>query len=275
MKRFTFRYFLGSLLLLLFTTTVFAVDNKDLPARPSPERLVNDMAGLMTPGQRDELEKLVVDFDRTTSTQIAIVTMHSLGGYEASEYATQLGQYWGVGRKGKNNGIVILVALDDRKMAIATGYGVEGALTDAISGRIVRNEMVPEFKNRNYYKGLENAVRAIIAATKGEYTNDDPPDAESPGGGGGIAILIFIAIIIIIVLAVIKGGGGKGGGGYMSRRGSRATDFITGAILGSILNGGGRSSGGSGWGGGSSGGGDGFGGFGGGSFGGGGASGSW
>lgn len=262
------RFILFALLWCSITAISFAQSAKDLPPRPSPQRLVNDLAGIMTPSQQDQLEQELVAFDRTTSTQITIVTVRSLNGFEPSEYATALGQTWGVGQKGKNNGVIVLVATEDRKMNISPGYGLEGALTDAMCGRIIRNEMAPEFKAGNYYLGLDKAAKAIIAATKGEYTNDASPAGD---GAGFVPFLILFVIIVIIIVAAIRGGGkGGGGGNYMSRRGG---DFITGAILGSIFSGGGSSGGGS-WGGGSSGGG-GFGGFGGGSFGGGGASGSW
>lgn len=271
MKRTAFFTCLLSLLLLLpgFSPVWSATDTKDFPPRPSPPRLVNDLAGIMTPAQQDELERELVDFDRSSSTQITIVTVKNLGDYEPADYATKLGNYWGVGRKEKNNGVIILVSSEDRKINISPGQGLEGALTDAMCGRIIRNEMAPEFRSGNYYNGLDKAAKAVIAATKGEYTNDAPADAGDDGFWG-IAGLIFVVIVIIIIIAAIKGGGGGGGRRYMSRRGS---DFLTGAILGSIFN-----SGGGGWGSGggsSSGGGGGFGGFGGGSFGGGGASGSW
>ncbi|WP_118953303.1 TPM domain-containing protein [Taibaiella helva] len=272
MKRTAFFSFFLALLLLLpgFSSVWSAPDTKNFPPRPSPPRLVNDLAGIMTPAQQDELERLLVDFDRTTSTQITIVTIKNLGDYEPADYATQLGNYWGVGRKEKNNGVVILVSSEDRKINISPGQGLEGVLTDAMCGRIIRNEIAPEFRSGNYYNGLDKAARAVIAATKGEYKNDAPPDAGDDGFWG-VPILILVVIVIIIIIAAIKGGGGGGRGNYMSRRGS---DFLTGAILGSIFSSGG--SGGSGWGSGSSGGGGGgFGGFGGGSFGGGGASGSW
>lgn len=275
MRSFPSRYILSSLLLFFSFLTAFAVPDKELPPRPSPPRLVNDLARMMTPQQQDELERLLVSYDQTSSSQVAIVTVPDLNGNDIAEYGIALFNKWGIGQKGKDNGVLIIASSGDRKMWIVTGRGLEGALTDAKSGQIVRNEMIPEFKAGNYYRGFERAANAVIAVTKGEYTNDAPPDAESEGVPG---IIVFIIVIIIIlgILAVIKGGGGGGSGGYMSRRGSRATDFITGAILGSILNGGGSGRG-SGWGGGGfgGGGGGGFGGFGGGSSAGGGAGGSW
>ena len=196
MKSFFWKRFLSLILLQFIVAGSFAQSAKDFPPRPNPPRLVNDLAGMMTPAQQDELERLLVNFDNTTSTQITIVTIKNLGGYEPSEYATQLGQSWGVGRKGKNNGVVLLASAEDRKVAIATAYGIEGALTDAMSGRIIRNEIVPEFKAGNYYNGFSKAANSIIAATKGEYTNDDPPDA---GGGGGIVPIIIILVIFIVL----------------------------------------------------------------------------
>lgn len=262
MKILFLKRFITFCLLLLLSVTTFAQD-KDFPERPSPERLVNDFAGMMRSDQQQALEQALVAYDKESSTQIAIVTVQSLNDHDIAEYATTLAQKWGIGQKGKNNGVLILASSGDRKMWIATGYGMEGVLPDGLVGRIVRNEMVPEFKTGNYYQGFKNAVVAIQEASKGEYTNENPDDDK--GGGAGLIVLV---IIVIIIIAVIKGGGG--GGNYMSRRGG---DFITGAILGNLLGGGGRG----GWGGGSGGssGGGGFGGFGGGGFGGGGAGSSW
>ncbi len=263
------RLLLFTLLWLGGTLVSVAQIEKELPARPSPQRLVNDLAGMMTPAQQEKLEQQLVEFDNTTSSQVAVVTVPSLNDHDVAEYAIALFNNWGIGRKGKNNGILIFASSGDRKMWIVTGQGMEGALTDAQAGRIVRNEMVPEFKAGNYYNGFDKAAKAVIAATKGEYTNENPPGSD--GGGGLVPFVILFIIIAIIVLAVIKGGGkGGGGGNYMSRRGG---DFITGAILGSIFSGGGSGSSGGSFGGGSSGGG--FGGFGGGYSGGGGAGGSW
>jgi uncharacterized protein len=271
MNIFSFKRFLSlclPLLLSFASVLSFAQDSKDFPAKPVPPRLVNDFAGLMTPAQQDNLEMQLDSFARSSSTQISIVTIKSLGDYEVSQYATELGNRWGIGTKEKKNGVIILVSRDDRKMNISPGYGLEGALTDAMCGRIIRNEMAPQFKAGNYYIGFQKAATAVIAATKGEYTAD--PHSGNDGKGAGIPIVLIIIAIVILIMLFSRGGGG-GGGNYMSRRGS---DFMTGAILGGLFGGGG-SGGGSGWGGGGSSGGGGFGGFGGGSFGGGGASGSW
>lgn len=252
----------------------FAYPDKDFPPKPSTPRLVNDLAGMMTPAQQDELERMLVRFDQESSTQISIVTIKNLGDYEVAQYATELGNKWGIGQKGKDNGVLIFASAEDRKINIAPGYGLEGALTDAMCGRIIRNEMVPEFKSGHYFNGFSKAADAVVKATKGEYTAD--PKKDGTEGPGVFGIVLVMAIIIFVIIAASKGGGSGGGRGgkgtYMSRRGG---DILTGALLGSLL-GGGRGGGG-GWGSGGGGGfgGGGFGGFGGGSFGGGGASGSW
>lgn len=250
---------------LLFFSTLFCFGKEgNFPDPPNPPRLVNDFAGMMTPLQQDNLEAQLDSFARETSNQVTIVTIKNLGGYDPSEYVTQLGIKWGVGAKGKDNGVIIFASEEDHKINISPGMGLEGALTDITCGQIIRNEMAPEFRNGNYFLGFQKAVNSVIAATKGEYKAD--PQAQSDGSSSlGLIILI---IVIVILIMLFSRGGGKGGGNYMSRRG---TDFLTGAILGSLL-GGGRGGGGFGSGGGSSGG---FGGFGGGSFGGGGASGGW
>jgi uncharacterized protein len=254
-------------LLVLMTFVSFADDSKDFPQKPSTPTLVNDFAKMMSPAEQQQLEQVLENYSNATSTQISVVTVNSLNDHDIAEYTTALAEKWGIGKKEKNNGVLILASLTDRKMWIATGYGMEGVLPDATVFSIVNNEMKPAFKSGNYYQGFRNAANAIIQASKGEYTNEDKGAHGKSGGGVGLIVLV---IIVIIILAAIKGGGRGGGGNYMSRSGG---SFITGAILGSLLGGGGR--GDSGGFGGSSGGGGGFGGFGGGGFGGGGAGGSW
>lgn len=254
-------------LLLLLSFFAHAADS-DFPARPTPPKLVNDLAHTMTAEQVQQLEEKLVNFDKTTSTQITIVTIKNLGGYEVEQYAVELANRWTIGQKSKNNGVLLLASIDDHRVNISTGYGLEGALTDAMCGRIIRNEITPAFKTGNFYEGFDKGTTAIIAATKGEYK----ADVEKPAKKGVGSIVIMILVIYFILWIISKMGGG-GRGNYMSGRGSRGFGggFLGGFIGGSLLGGGGSS----GWGGGSGSSGGGFGGFGGGSFGGGGASGSW
>lgn len=240
------------------------------PDVPNPPRLVNDFAHMLNTGEEERLEHKLEGFARTTSTQITIVTVEDLQGHDVSDYTVHVFNKWGIGQKGKNNGVLVLVSKNDRKAWITTGKGLEGVLTDAKTSRIFRNELRPAFKQGAYYEGLDKTADAIIAVTKGEYTADKAVD-----GGGGVPIGgIILFIIFIIIIIIVKGrGGGRGGGGYMSNRG--AGDIIAGMLLNEMLQGG-RHRGGGGWGGGGSDwGGGGFGGFGGGSSGGGGAGGSW
>lgn len=225
-------------------------------------KLVNDFTGTLTSAQQQALESKLVAFDDSTSTQIAVVIISSLKGNDIADYNVKLGRAWGVGGKEFSNGVVLLIAKDDRKLNIATGYGVEGALPDITCNQVIEDIIVPNFKGDDYYRGIEEGTDAIIKAVKGEYK---APAGYHKKGKSSVLRIVFIIIIIILFLAM--SGRGGGGGSFMSRRGFTA--WTIGNILGSM----GRSGGG-GWsgGGGSSGG---FGGFGGGSFGGGGASGSW
>lgn len=252
------------LIALLLVTLSLSGFSQDFPAKPN--KLVNDYTGTLSPEQIQQLEQKLVAFDDSTSIQVAIAILQSVGEYDINDYAQQLGRAWGVGTKGKDNGVMIVVALGDRKISIQTGYGVEGVLPDMYTRRIIDNDIKPYFKTGAYYEGLNAGTNAIIAISKGEYKNDKPKVGKQGSGGSGIIVIIIIIVVVIILLK--KGGGGGGGSQVIGGRG------VADALFWSMLLGGGRGSGGGGWGGGSSGGG-GFGGFGGGSFGGGGSSGSW
>ena len=233
--------------------------NATYPERPSPPRLVNDLAGMLNSGEGQALENKLVAFNDSTSTQIAIVIIKSLDGMEKNQYATELAEKWGIGNKKKDNGILILVSKTDRQIFIATGRGVEEFLPDAICERIIENDIKPNFKSGNYYEGLNSATDEMMARLRGTFVNEN--QGRRLIKSIPFPIIIFIIIFIIVVISSLFRGGGPGGtlgsGGW-----------IAGAMLGEMLGG----SGGGGSSGGDSGG---FGGFGGGSFGGGGAGGSW
>lgn len=253
---YTFSQYLT--LFLLLTLTVSA---QDIPPRPNPPKLVNDLANQLNPTEEASLEQKLVAYNDSTSTQIAVVIVPTVGEYPMADYAFKLGREWGVGQKGKNNGIVLLWAPDDRKVFIATGYGMEGAVPDAIAKRIVSQEIIPEFKNKMYYRGLDRGVDAIMRAAAGEYEAEPATQGEE-GFPLGLVFIIFMIIMFIILRN--RGGGGGRGGGYRSSGGPIIWPYNTHSSWGS-------SSGSFGGGGG----GGGFGGFGGGSFGGGGAGGSY
>lgn len=256
------------LTLLFISVCAVAQVEKYIPAPSVPPRLVNDFTKTLTEQQRQALEYKLVAYDDSTSNQIVIALVNDLNGYDPVEYAVALGRKWGVGGKEFNNGVVVLISKETRDVFIATGYGLEGAIPDITAKSIIDNSLLPNFKQGNFYRGLDETTDDIIKAAAGEY--------KAPQGYGkrkekakGIAGAIIVILIILFV--IIGNRGGRGGGGMASRRGYK--EFGTGWIIGSILSGmsrGGGSSGG-GW----SGGGGGFGGFGGGGFGGGGAGGKW
>ncbi|WP_293912681.1 MULTISPECIES: TPM domain-containing protein [unclassified Sphingobacterium] len=264
-------YLRSMFLLSLFFMLLLRAGAQDFPA--TPNRLVNDYTNTLNSTQVQELERKLLAFEDSTSIQIAVVVMNTTGDYDIADYAVRLGQKWGVGNKKYNNGILLLVALGDRAVTIQTGYGIEGAVPDAIAYRIIENEIKPAFRQRDYYTGIDRATSALISYTKGEYRSDPSDRTQGQPSGGGILKIIIFVVIVIIVLAARKGGGGGGNGGGRVIGGRGANDLIWWTLLNGMLGGGGR--GGSSGGDFGGGGGGGFGGFGGGGFGGGGASGRW
>jgi uncharacterized protein len=248
----------------LFLQVSFA---QQIPARPNPPRLVNDFAGVLSPDQKEALERKLVEYDDSTSVQIVIVTIKTTGDYDEQQFALKILRDWGVGNKSTNNGLVLLAVIDDRKVRIETGYGLEGAVPDIIAKRIIENDIIPAFKSGNFYRGFDEATSSIMSAVKGEY--QAPEGYRNRGKATDGSKLLMMMAVMLIVLWILSKSGGSGGGGMMSRRGYRGWGGPT--VWWFPTGGGGGFSGG---GGGFSGGG-GFGGFGGGSGGGGGASGSW
>ncbi|MEX6690611.1 TPM domain-containing protein [Danxiaibacter flavus] len=249
------------LLILILLVTAGMVFSQQVLKKPVPPRLVNDEANVLSPEQKDILERQLVALDDSTSNQIAIVTIPTLGDVPIEDYAVKLFREWGIGNKKTNNGILILVAVQDRRMRIEVGYGLEGAIPDVVTKNIIESDLAPNFRQQNYYRGFVEAISSLSKAAAGEYKVQRQ---KKPERGGGSIIGIIVIIIIILFFVGGSRGGGRGGG-MMSRRGYRG--FIPPIWIG------GGGFGGGGWGGG--GGGGGFGGFGGGSSGGGGASGGW
>ncbi len=216
------------------------------PEIPVLKNYVNDFTGTLTAEQKSYLEQALKELDDSTSTQIVVLMINSLNGYPIEMYANETAEKNKIGTKENDNGILFLIAKDDRKMRIEVGYGLEGALPDALASSILRNEVAPYFRQKQYYKGIVAGLRAIISAVKGEYT---AKPKEKKNNGLSIFIFYMILFFIFFIFASRRGRGGGGGIIYYGGFG----------------------------GGGFSGGGGSFGGFsgGGGSFGGGGASGSW
>lgn len=248
---------LGGLFFLLLACCTML--KAQLPSPPNPPRLVNDYTSTLSSSQINTLEHKLVAYNDSTSTQILVLLVDDLQGMSIEQYATEIGHSWGVGQQGKNNGLVILVkpknGTERGQVNISPGYGMEEYVTDATAKRIIDNEMVPAFKEGDYYAGIDNAVNVIMELCSGKFTQDEYAD-----GGEGIPVwLIIIFIIAIIIIFRSSNGNQNYSGG-----GNRTIWIPMGGGFG-----GGGSFGGGGFGGG------GFGGFGGGGFGGGGASGSW
>lgn len=255
--------------LLLINIHVFA---GEIPPRPNPPRLVNDFAGILNQNQIKTLEYQLRYFHDTTSNQIVVVTVKSLNGLDAADFATKLGYQWQVGQKKFDNGIVMLIKPkygNSRGHAfIAVGYGLEGAIPDATAKNIVENEMIPHFRQGDYYGGIRAATGIIMKLASGEISAKgyNKTHVGSSALGALIPFIIFFLIYLLIRASNAR-----------SYSVGKGTSFWTAFMLGSMLGGSSHSgswnnfsggSGGSGFGGG-------FGGFGGGSFGGGGAGGSW
>lgn len=248
---------------------------QDFPEPMQPARAVNDFAGLLSQEEQQRLEQKLRNFNDTTSSAIVVVTVNSLQGREVAEYTTGLAHRWGVGRKDVDNGLVILVAEEEKQINISTGYGLEGAVPDALAKRIIEQEMKPRFRQGNFYGGLDAATDTIIKLASGEYTAEDVGAGEDAEGSPWLALLIVLFLVIFPILQIRR---------FKNRHfgtGRRSVGWLPMLLLMNGMNrGSGRSygdfrGGGGVFGGGSGGGGGGFGGFGGGGFGGGGASGGW
>ncbi|TCO09629.1 uncharacterized protein EV194_10249 [Natronoflexus pectinivorans] len=246
-----------------------------IPERPVPARLVNDFAGVLPEGSRNNLENSLVQFARETSTQVAVVIVSDLGGYDAGDYAFRVADQWGIGQAGSDNGLLILVKPrigNERGRAyIAVGYGLEGVIPDAVARRVVDNEMIPHFRNEDYYTGLIAGLNVIMDLTRDEYTADaymSRTGSREEAVGGVVGLVIIIVMFMVISRA------------RRTRQSSLGHDVPFWVIMSMLGSGSRRHSGqwgnfSSGRGSFSPGSGGGFGGFGGGRFGGGGAGGSW
>lgn len=259
----------GLLLLLFMVTNCHA---QQIPLRPVPPRLVNDFTNTLSTSQENRLEQKLVAYNDSTSTQIAVVFINDLQGTTAADFAYQLGEKWGVGTN-ENNGIVILVKPKDNtkgEVFISVGYGLESYIPDAIAKRIIENEMIPSFKDNDYFYGVDKAVDIIISLASGAFTAE-----EYSSDNGEIYLLVFFIIMTALMCVFIFLAG------KMKSYSSKHDDSSVWKALfwASLFSNHGRHNHHNHWNdfSGRSGGfgGGGFGGFGGGSFGGGGAGGSW
>lgn len=276
-KHFGLKLRLKNILFLLgFLVFLNAEAQYDIPETPKFQTSVYDYYNLLTANEKINLENKLIRYSDSTSTQIVVITIPSTKGEDINYLAANWGHKWGIGGSKENdNGILILLARDDRKIAIATGYGVEYLLTDALSKRIINRDIIPYFKRNDYAGGLNRGTDAIFQVLQGEYKNTQQ-SSNNDFPMGIVFILFFFFIIFIIALSSKKGGGNSGNGGTRSDSGSLLEAIILSNMgRGSYRRSSSSSGGFGGFAGGSSSGGGFSGGFGGGGFGGGGASGGW
>ncbi|HZR21615.1 MAG TPA: TPM domain-containing protein [Verrucomicrobiae bacterium] len=255
----------GLVLLLLFAGLISCASGIQAAERmpPAPDQYFNDYAHVISPSTATQLNRKLSDFERDTSNQILVVIYPKMDSDSSIEdYTVRVAQAWRVGQKARNNGAVLFVFIQDRKMFLQVGYGLEGALPDVIAKRIIENEIKPRFKAGDYDGGLSAGVAAIMAATRGEYKGTGATAGDRPQGNAVSAVVVVLFAVGFIAFALLAA--------------RRRTYGYSGWTLGSGGFSGGNwgGGGGGGWGGGGGGGGGGFS-AGGGSFGGGGAGGSW
>lgn len=229
----------------------------DIPQTPEKIYPVNDYAQVLSLEQRESLNEKLITYSNSTSTEIVLISIKNLNGEDPNLLAANWGEKWKIGQEKQDNGIIILLSVEDRKISIQNGRGIEPYLTDALSRRIIENEFVPLLKQGDYYRAFDKGTDAIFQVLKGTYKNTKPSEEDSEWGG-----LLFFVLLLLLFLLFFRGGNGNGG-----KRSSIGSDLLTSILLSGMgrKDGGsfGRSDGG-------------FGGFGGGgSFGGGGASGRW
>lgn len=256
----------GTLILCALFSTNLSFSQFDIPKIPSKQTSVYDYIGLLNGNQKQQLEQDLIRYSDSTSTQIVVAIISSTKGENINYLAANWGEKWGIGDTEKDNGILVLLAKNDRKIAISTGKGTEHLLTDAMSKRIIERQIIPYFKQNDYYNGLQYGVRGIYRVMTGEYKNTNSTTSDFPVGF--VVFLFFVFIIIIIALSKKNNGNDNHNGKHF--RQDRGRSILDAIILSNMGRGGfGGSNSGSFGGGGFSGG------FGGGSFGGGGASGGW
>jgi uncharacterized protein len=256
------------LLLTAFLMMQVVFGQFTIPSKPKVQTSVYDYAKLLSSAKKSSLKNKLIQYSDSTSTQIVVITVETIKGEDIGILTPKWAHKWGIGQKNEDNGVLILLAKKERKIWISPGYGVEHKLTAGITGTIVRNVIIPEFKRGDFYRGLDKGSDAIFEVLMGTYKNNPTKKSSESNGIPRVIIIAIVFIILMIVFSKKNKGGGSGGRGF--RRRSAAADILTAIILSS----GGRGNFGSGSSGGFGSGGFG-GGFGGGGFSGGGAGGGW
>ena len=212
-----FFHFVLTTLLLLIAQVNYA--QFDVPTKPieSKQTAVYDYANILDTAQKSDLERKLLNYADTTSTQIVLITVPSLKGESIGLLGPRWGQEWGIGQKGKDNGVLILFSEQDRQVGIYPGYGIEMHLTAGQGGEIIRNIIIPEFKKGDYFSGLNKGADAIIGTLSGTY-KADPARMEGDNLFGGLTCFIIIIFLVFFIIALSKNKNNKGGGGNHGKR---------------------------------------------------------
>jgi uncharacterized protein len=191
-------------LLLVLTDLLHAqIPDSLFPKQPDPPRLVNDYTATLSTAETKWLEDKLVEFDRSTSNQLSIVLVKTIAGFDIADYATALGRRWGIGQKEKNNGVLIVVAMQSHDINITPGFGLEGDLPDLLCKQIIEHEMVPSFRQGYYYDGLDKATSVIISATQGAFKAEGSYASGRNGMPRWLIILLLIVGVNGFLLIVI------------------------------------------------------------------------
>ena len=214
-------------LLALAISSAFSAAALEVP--PRPEGRITDRTGTLNPREIAALEQKLEAFERETTNQIAVLLIPALEGDSLEDFSIRLAEKWKIGQKGRNNGAILLIVKNERKLRLEVGYGLEGALPDALAGSIIRNEISPKFKEGQFYVGIDAGIKAIMAATKGEYR----PAKKNPQGSQGLPLWVPLVLILVVgsfmVMSAVGrkrhyhsggSGGWTTGGGYWGGGGS-------------------------------------------------------
>ncbi len=231
------------ILLLILVSVGLAQEEPDVPKLTN---YVNDFTGTLTREQIYKLEQSLRALDKKTSTQIVVLMIPTLNGYPLEMYSYDVAAKNKIGTKGNDNGILFLIVKNDKKMRIEVGYGLEGALPDALASSIIRNRVAPFFRKGEYYKGLISGLNAIVSAVQGEYVNKDNREKDVDKGGHGFWFYVIFFILMIIFSRMRGPGGLIFLGGFGGFGGGSSGGFGGGGFGGGGFSGGGGSFGGGG-----------------------------
>lgn len=212
-KRLTVSILVAVALALLVCHTALALDVPQLKGR------VNDYAGILSPATERQLDTVLKDLERTDSTQIVVLTVSSLQGDNLEAFSLRVAEGWKIGQKDLDNGALLLIAVKERKLRIEVGYGLEGSLTDLMAGRIIRNVIVPRFKEGSFDQGVTDGVAAMIGVVKGEFTPPQQARRRPEGSGGGAPrglLVLFVFLVLVNMLGRLRKGVGAVAGGIIA-----------------------------------------------------------